>query len=97
MLPIIPAAFMPAVGATAIAVGLAILAGLAQLDGYVAALWLLAIAVNLVTTGSYFGVAVRDVLMAIGAFTPARLTEAGVHARATERVPQRSHVAPAHA
>ena len=60
------------------AVGAAILAGFTQLGGYVAAAWLLCIAVNLVTTGRYFDVAVRDVAMAVAAFTLARLTEAGV-------------------
>ena len=98
VLPISPGAFMHVVGAIEIAVGLAILAGLTQVGGYVAAAWLLAIAANLATTGRYFDVAVRDVVMAIGAFTLARLTEAGVHARAAARVPQqRSRVAPAHA
>jgi hypothetical protein len=50
--------------------------------GLGAAAWLLGIAVNLVTTGRYFDVAVRDVEMAIAAFTLARLTEAGVGAEA---------------
>jgi hypothetical protein len=36
-------------------------------------------------TGHYFDVAVRDVAMAIGAFTLARLTEAGVGAEARDR------------
>jgi hypothetical protein len=61
-----------------------ILGGLTQLGGYVAAVWLVAIAVNLVTTGHYFDVAVRDVEMAIAAFTLARLTEAGVGATVNE-------------
>jgi len=50
----------------------------------VAAIWLGGIAVNLLTTGHYFDVAVRDVAMAIAAFTLARLTEAGVGAEARE-------------
>jgi len=97
LLPIGPTAFMHAVGVIEMAVGLAILAGLTQIGGYVAGLWLIGIALNLVTTGRYFDVAVRDVIMAIGAFTLARLTEAGVDAHATERTPQRSHTATAHA
>jgi hypothetical protein len=52
----------------------------------VAAIWLAGIAVNLVTTGHFFDVAVRDVAMAIAAFTLARLTEAGVGAEARDRV-----------
>jgi hypothetical protein len=80
-LPISAAAFMHVVGVIEMIVGLVILGGLTQLGGYVAAAWLVAIAINLVTTGHYFDVAVRDVEMAIAAFTLARLTEAGVGAR----------------
>ena len=58
--------------------GAAFLAGFTQLGGYIAAAWLLCIAANLVTTGRFFDVAVRDVGLAIAAFTLARLTEAGV-------------------
>jgi uncharacterized membrane protein YphA (DoxX/SURF4 family) len=82
VLPFSPPTFMHIVGVIEMAVGLAILAGLTQLGGYVAGAWLLAIAANLVTTGHYFDVAVRDVAMAIAAFTLARLTEAGVTAEA---------------
>jgi hypothetical protein len=38
--------------------------------------WLVLIAVNLVTTGHFFDVALRDVVMAIAAYALARLTEA---------------------
>jgi hypothetical protein len=67
-------------------VGAVILAGYTQLGGYVAAIWLVGIAANLVTTGHYFDVAVRDVAMAIAAFTLARLTEVGVGAEVRDRV-----------
>jgi hypothetical protein len=69
---------MHIVGVVEMVVGVTILAGLTQLGGYVAAIWLLSIAIQLVTTGRFFDVAVRDVAMAIAAFTLARLTEAGV-------------------
>jgi hypothetical protein len=78
VLPIAPSAFMHLVGVIEMVVGAVILAGFTQLGGYVAAVWLLCIAVNLVTTGRYFDVAVRDVALAISAFTLARLTEVGV-------------------
>ena len=55
-----------------------ILAGFTQLGGYIAAIWLLCIAVNLLTSGRYFDIAVRDIALAVSAFTLARLTEAGV-------------------
>jgi len=38
--------------------------------------WLILIAVNLVTTGHFLDIAVRDVEMAIAAYTLGRLTEA---------------------
>jgi N-acetylmuramic acid 6-phosphate (MurNAc-6-P) etherase len=83
MLPIHAASFMRVVGIVEMIVGAAILAGSTRLGAYVAAIWLVGIAANLVTTGHYFDVAVRDVEMAIAAFSLARLTEAGVGARAT--------------
>jgi len=78
LLPFSPSGFMHIVGVIEMAVGITILIGFTQLGGYVAAVWLLCIAVNLVTTGHYFDVAVRDIGLAIAAFTLARLTEAGV-------------------
>ena len=82
LLPVSAGSFMHLVGVIEMVVGAAILAGLTRLGGYVAAAWLTAIALNLVTTGHYFDVAVRDLAMAIAAFTLARLTEAGVGATA---------------
>ena len=84
VLPISAASFMHLIGIVEIAVGALILAGYTRLGGYVASAWLIGIAVNLVTTGQYFDIAVRDVAMAIAAFTLARLTEAGVGAEARE-------------
>ena len=83
LLPISANSFLHIVGAIEMVVGAAILAGLTRLGGYVAAAWLVGIALNLVTTGHYFDIAVRDVAMAIAAFTLARLTEAGVGATAS--------------
>lgn len=56
--------------------GAAILAGVTRLGGYIVAGWLTAIALSLLTTGQFFDVAVRDLVMAVGAFTLARLSEA---------------------
>lgn len=68
-------AFMAVVGLVEIAVGLAILSGAVRLGAYLAAGWLAAIAANLLLAGSHPDVAVRDVLMAIAAFTLARMEE----------------------
>jgi len=76
LLPISAGAFMHIVGVIEMIVGLAILTRWTRLGSYVACAWLLAIAVNLVTTGMFFDLAVRDVEIAIGAYTLARLTEA---------------------
>ena len=86
ILPLNATSFMHAIGVVEMLVGAAILAGYTRLGGYVAAIWLAGISVSLLTTGRYFDVAVRDVVMAIAAFTLARLTEAGVGAEAHDRV-----------
>ncbi len=86
LLPITATSFMHVIGIVEMAVGAVILLGYTRIGGYVAAAWLAGIAVNLATTGQYFDVAVRDVAMAIAAFTLARLTEAGVGAEASDRM-----------
>lgn len=83
LLPISGTTFMHVVGVIEMVVGLAILTRWTRLGSYVAAGWLLAIAVNLVTTGMFFDLAVRDVEIAIAAYTLARLTEARQSAGAT--------------
>ena len=75
-LPVSPAVFMRIVGIVEMAVGAAILTRWPRQGAWVAMAWLLAIAGNLVLTGRFFDVAVRDVEMAIAAFALVRLTEA---------------------
>ncbi len=66
---IIPAqTFMMIVGVIEIIAGIVVLVR-PKLGSLIVALWLVAIAVNLLLTGKYFDVAVRDVVMAIGAFS----------------------------
>jgi uncharacterized membrane protein YphA (DoxX/SURF4 family) len=76
MLPISAVMFMHIVGAIEIVVGLAILAGASRWFGYIAMLWLWGIAVNLISTGTYYDIAVRDILLGICAYALARVTEA---------------------
>src|SRR4029079_9540593 len=76
MLPFSATTFMHIVGVIEMIVGLAILTRWTRLGAYVAAVWLVCIALNLVSTGAFFDLAVRDVEIAIGAFALARLTEA---------------------
>ena len=76
LLPISGSAFMGAVGVVEMVVGLAILAGWTRIGGYVAAAWLVGIAANLVSAGLFYDVAVRDLVMAVAAYTLARVSEA---------------------
>jgi uncharacterized membrane protein YphA (DoxX/SURF4 family) len=75
VLPVSPAVFMRAAGVIEMLVGVLILTVWTRFGAYLATAWLLSIAVSLILTGSYFDVAVRDVAMAVGAWTLARLTE----------------------
>jgi uncharacterized membrane protein len=75
VLPFSAATFMHIVGVIEIIVGLAILTKATRLGAYVAAAWLVCIAVALVTTGQFFDVAVRDLELAVAAFVLAKLTE----------------------
>ncbi len=68
--------FMRLVGVVEMAVGAGILAGRTRVGGYVAGAWLAGIAANLVVGQDWYDIAVRDLNMALGAFTLARLTEA---------------------
>ncbi|HEX6226303.1 MAG TPA: tRNA (5-methylaminomethyl-2-thiouridylate)-methyltransferase [Chryseolinea sp.] len=77
---IIPAeTFMMIVGVIEILAGILVLVK-PRIGSLVVALWLVAIALNLLLTGQYFDVAVRDIVMAIGAFSLYILTSDG-HAR----------------
>ncbi len=87
LLPVSPAAFMGLVGVIEIVVGIGVLTGWARVFGWVAAAWLLAIAVNLLLTGRYLDVAARDVALAVAAFALARLAPLHEHAPIHEATP----------
>jgi uncharacterized membrane protein YphA (DoxX/SURF4 family) len=75
LIPISAGTLMRVAGVVEIVVGVAVLAGVTRLGGYVITAWLTLIAISLLTTGQYFDVAVRDLVMACGAFVLARLSE----------------------
>lgn len=75
LVPVAPETFMRGVGVIEMIVGLAILTRWTRLGAYVAAGWLVAIGLNLLAMGAFLDVAVRDLLLAVAAFTLARLTE----------------------
>jgi hypothetical protein len=87
LLPVSGPVFMRVVGVVEMIVGLAILTCWTRIGAYVAAGWLLAIAGNLLTSGNFYDLAVRDVEIAIGAFALARLTEARQSWRRSEGLP----------
>jgi hypothetical protein len=76
ILPFSGQTFMHIVGVIEMIVGLAILTKWTRLGSYVASAWLLLIAINLVSTGMFFDIAVRDTEMALAAFVLARMTAA---------------------
>lgn len=92
VVPVAPGTFMRAVGVVEMVVGIAILTRWTRLGSYVAAAWLVGIALNLVTMGAFFDVAVRDLLIAVAALTLARLTEVRQAATA-ERIVHRQELA----
>ena len=75
LLPVSTTSLMRTVGVVEMLVGVLILTNWTRIGGYVASGWLLAIAFTLSSTASHFDVAVRDVAMAVGAWTLARITE----------------------
>jgi uncharacterized membrane protein YphA (DoxX/SURF4 family) len=76
ILPISGSSFMYAVGVIEIIAGALVLSRFTRFGAYLVSAWLAGIAMNLVTHGTYYDIAVRDAAMAIGAFSLAKLTEA---------------------
>jgi uncharacterized membrane protein YphA (DoxX/SURF4 family) len=75
VLPVAPETFMHVIGVVEIAVGILVLTRYTRYAAYVLTVYMLAIALNLLTTGHYFDIAARDTMLAVGAFVLARLTE----------------------
>ena len=74
-LPFSAPTFMHLAGIVEIVVGFAILTSFTRWGAYAAAIWLLCIALNILSSGTHLDVAVRDIVMALGAYTLARLEE----------------------
>lgn len=68
VVPVDPHTFMMVVGVIEIMAGLAVLTALPRLGAYVVAIWLVLIA-GAVTSAGYYDIAVRDLAMALGAYT----------------------------
>lgn len=74
LLPFAPHKFMMIVGVIEIAAGASVLAKPA-IGGYIVSVWLTLIALTLLASGNYLDVAVRDLVMAVGAFSLARIAK----------------------
>ncbi|PYV53442.1 MAG: hypothetical protein DMG91_17095 [Acidobacteria bacterium] len=83
-IPVSPATFMHIVGVIEIIAGVVVLSKLTRIGAYVVTLWLIAIALNLLTMGKFLDVAVRDLGLAVAAFSLAQLT--AVREESTSRV-----------
>jgi len=74
LLPVSVTTFMAAVGVIEFTVGITILLLRPSLGSFVASAWLVLVALNLVL-GSYFDIAVRDVVLAVAAYALARFEQ----------------------
>lgn len=72
MLPFSPHTFMMIVGVIEIIAGVIVLIR-PQIGGMIVSAWLALIAITLLASGHYLDVAVRDLVMAVGVFSMARL------------------------
>lgn len=75
MLPLSTNAFLIGMGIIEVAVAIMLLTKFQRLGSYLSAAWLLLISVNLVMIG-LLDVAIRDILLALGALVLAQLTDA---------------------
>ena len=90
--PVTGPVFMHAVGVVEIIAGLIVLSRWTRIGSYIVMLWLLGIAVNLLTTGLFYDLAMRDVEIAIGAFALAQLSALNDEQAATNRAPETHRV-----
>lgn len=74
VVPVTTATFMHVVGVVEIVAGLIVLSKWTKIGSYIVMAWLIAIAINLVTTGMFYDLAVRDIEIAVGAFVLAQLS-----------------------
>ena len=76
VIPVSPATFMHIVGAIEIVAGIVVLTRFTKFGAYLVMAWLIGIAINLVTTGMFYDLAVRDIEIAVGAFALSQLAAA---------------------
>jgi len=74
VVPVSTAIFMHLVGVVEIIAGIIVLSRWTKIGSYIVMVWLVTIAANLMTTGMFYDIAVRDLEIAVAAFTLAQLT-----------------------
>ena len=74
VVPVSTPTFMHIVGIVEIVAGVLVLSRWTKIGSYIVMLWLIGIAINLVTTGMFFDIAVRDLEIAVAAFVLSQLT-----------------------
>ena len=94
VLPFSGGTFMRLAGVVEIVAGVLVLTKLTRVGAYIVSAWLLAIALNLITSGRYLDVAVRDLVMSVGAFVFARMTAVREGAAARQR--SKARLEPSH-
>jgi hypothetical protein len=90
VLPLKDTTFMHIVGVIEIIAGVMVLTRWTKIGSYIVGAWLIAIAINLVTTGMFYDLAVRDVEIAIGAFALSQLSAVREHLLIAEGVTHHS-------
>jgi uncharacterized membrane protein YphA (DoxX/SURF4 family) len=75
MLHISQPTFMHISGVVEIVVGILMFTRFTRYIAYVVMVWLWAISLNLISQGQFFDIAVRDIVISLGAFVLAKLTE----------------------
>jgi len=74
VVPVSATTFMHSVGVIEIIAGVIVLSRWTKLGSYIVMLWLFGIALNLLATGMFYDLAMRDVEIAIGAFALSQLS-----------------------
>jgi hypothetical protein len=91
IVPVSVRTFMHTVGVIEIIAGVIVLSRWTRIGSYIVMLWLLRIAMNLLTLGMFYDLAMRDVEIAIGAFALAQLSTVQKGERAASRDATRAH------
>lgn len=75
LLHISVSSFMHIVGVIEIVAGILVFTRFVRYAAYIVMFWLWAIALNLVAQGQFLDIAVRDIMISLGAFTLAKISE----------------------